>query len=134
MQEKISDLSLGLSPVSRRFLQDWLFRYAYVIKREKMEWKGNLLVKSIINGAFRNKAAMIIIVIMVLAMGILSYFKLPMEFLPEADNPQVTVSVIRPGYDASSMDRLFTGPLEKSLTAIKGKTNAFSSPAMVSLR
>jgi multidrug efflux pump subunit AcrB len=84
-------------------------------------------VKSIINGAFRNKAAMIIIVIMVLGMGILSYTKLPMEFLPEADNPQVTVSVIGPGYDASSMDRSVTGPLEKSLSVIKGKTNTFSS-------
>ncbi|BBI34591.1 efflux RND transporter permease subunit [Cohnella abietis] len=84
-------------------------------------------MKSIINGAFRNKAAMIIIVIMVLAMGVLSYTKLPMEFLPEADNPQVTVSVIGPGYNASSMDRAVTGPLEKSLSAIKGKTNTFSS-------
>ncbi|QJD88084.1 efflux RND transporter permease subunit [Cohnella herbarum] len=70
---------------------------------------------------------MIIIVIMVLGMGILSYTKLPMEFLPEADNPQVTVSVIGPGYDASSMDRSVTGPLEKSLSAIKGKTNVFST-------
>ncbi|WP_256376719.1 efflux RND transporter permease subunit [Cohnella herbarum] len=84
-------------------------------------------MKSFINGAFRNKAAMIIIVIMVLGMGILSYTKLPMEFLPEADNPQVTVSVIGPGYDASSMDRSVTGPLEKSLSAIKGKTNVFST-------
>ena len=49
--------------------------------------KGNGKLKSLINGAFRNKAAMIIIVIMVLAMGVLSYTKLPMEFLPEADNP-----------------------------------------------
>lgn len=84
-------------------------------------------MKSIINGAFRNKAAMIIIVIMVLAMGILSYTKLPMEFLPEADNPQVTVSVIGPGYDASSMERSVTNPLEQALSAIKGKTSAFST-------
>ncbi|WP_233566737.1 efflux RND transporter permease subunit [Cohnella endophytica] len=84
-------------------------------------------MKSLINGAFRNKAAMIIIVIMVLGMGILSYTKLPREFLPEADNPQVTVSVIGPGYDASSMDRSVTGPLEKSLAAIKGKTNVFTN-------
>ncbi|TVY00733.1 efflux RND transporter permease subunit [Cohnella terricola] len=70
---------------------------------------------------------MIIIVIMVLAMGVLSYTKLPMEFLPEADNPQVTVSVIGPGYDASSIDRSVTGPLEKALSGIKGKTNVFSS-------
>ncbi|MFC5467237.1 efflux RND transporter permease subunit [Cohnella suwonensis] len=84
-------------------------------------------MKSLINGAFRNKAAMIVIVVMVLAMGILSYTKLPREFLPEADNPQVTVSVIGPGYDASSMDREVTGPLEQALTSIKGKTNIFST-------
>ncbi len=70
---------------------------------------------------------MIIIVIMVLAMGVLSYTKLPMEFLPEADNPQVTVSVIGPGYDASAMDRAVTGPIEQALAGIKGKTNAFST-------
>jgi multidrug efflux pump subunit AcrB len=84
-------------------------------------------LKYIINGAFRNKAAMIIIVIMVLAMGVLSYTKLPMEFLPEADNPQVTVSVIGPGYDASSMERSVTNPLEQALSGIKGKTNVFST-------
>jgi multidrug efflux pump subunit AcrB len=92
-----------------------------------MGWKGNNELKSIINGAFRNKAAMIIIVIMVLGMGILSYTSLPKEFLPEADNPQVTVSVIGPGYDASSMDTMVRDPLEKALSSIKGKTNTFSS-------
>jgi len=84
-------------------------------------------LKTFIQGAFRNKAAMILIVVMVLAMGVLSYTKLPMEFLPEADNPQVTVSVIGPGYDASSMDRTVTKPLEEALAGIKGKTNVFSS-------
>lgn len=84
-------------------------------------------VKSIISGAFRNKAAMIIVVIMVLGMGILSYTKLPMEFLPEADNPQVTVSVIGPGFDASSMEKSVTNPLEQALSSIKGKTNTFST-------
>jgi len=84
-------------------------------------------LKSLINGAFRNKAAMILIVIMVLAMGVLSYTKLPMEFLPEADNPQVTVSVIGPGYDASAIDRTVTGPIEQALASIKGKTNTFST-------
>lgn len=84
-------------------------------------------MKSIINGAFRNKAAMIIVIIMVLGMGIFSYTKLPMEFLPEADNPQVTVSVIGPGYDASSMERSVTNPMEQALSAIKGKTNTFST-------
>lgn len=84
-------------------------------------------MKVLIQSAFKNKAAVIILVIMVLGMGIFSYFKLPMEFLPEADNPQVTVSVIGPGYDAATMERAVTTPLEQALTGIKGKTNVFST-------
>ncbi|MBB6671103.1 efflux RND transporter permease subunit [Cohnella nanjingensis] len=84
-------------------------------------------MRSFIQGAFRNKAAVIILVVMVLGLGVFSYFKLPMEFLPEADNPQVTVSVIGPGYDAATMERSVTNPLEQSLASIKGKTNTFSS-------
>ncbi|KIL36200.1 multidrug transporter AcrB [Cohnella kolymensis] len=84
-------------------------------------------MKSFIQGAFRNKAAMILLIVMVLGLGVFSYFKLPMEFLPEADNPQITVSVIGPGYDSSSMEQSVTNPLEQSLAAVKGKTNTFST-------
>ncbi|MEQ4485310.1 efflux RND transporter permease subunit [Cohnella silvisoli] len=84
-------------------------------------------MKSIITGAFRNKAAIIICILMVLVMGVFSYTKLPMEFLPEADNPQVTVSVIGPGYDATTMEKSVTDPLEQALVAIKGKTDVFST-------
>lgn len=70
---------------------------------------------------------MVILIVMVLGMGVFSYFKLPMEFLPEADNPQVTVTAIGPGYDASTMERLVTNPLEKAVAAVKGKTNVFST-------
>ncbi|MDB4868029.1 MAG: efflux transporter permease subunit [Cohnella sp.] len=84
-------------------------------------------MKSFIQGAFRNKAAMILLIIMILGMGVFSYFKLPMEFLPEADNPQVTVTVVGPGYDASSMEQSVTNPLEQSVAGVKGKTNVFST-------
>jgi multidrug efflux pump subunit AcrB len=86
-------------------------------------------VKSLISGAFRNKAAIIICILMVLVLGVFSYTKLPMEFLPEADNPQVTVSVIGPGYDATTMEQSVTNPLEQALVVIKGKTNVFSTSA-----
>jgi multidrug efflux pump subunit AcrB len=89
--------------------------------------EGETIVKSFIQGAFRNKAAMILLIVLVLGMGVFSYFKLPMEFLPEADNPQVTVTVVGPGYDASSMEQSVTNPLEQSVTGVKGKTNVFST-------
>ncbi|WP_027091011.1 efflux RND transporter permease subunit [Cohnella thermotolerans] len=84
-------------------------------------------MKPFIQGAFRNKAAIAILVVMVLGLGLFSYLKLPMEFLPEADNPQVTVSVIGQGYDAATMESQVTNPLEQALAGVKGKTNIFST-------
>jgi multidrug efflux pump subunit AcrB len=84
-------------------------------------------VRSFIQNSFSNKAAMIVIIVMVLVLGGISYTLLPREFLPEADNPQVTISVIGPGYDASSMERLVTIPLEQALKSVKGQTNSFST-------
>ena len=66
-------------------------------------------------------------IVLVLIVGAFSYFKLPMEFLPEADNPQVTVTAIGPGYDASSMESLVTDPLEQAVSSVKGRTNTFST-------
>jgi len=84
-------------------------------------------MKWFLDGVFRNKAAISILVIMVLGLGIFSYFKLPMEFMPEMENPTLTVSVVGPGYDAATMESQATNSLEQALTAIKGKTNTFST-------
>ncbi|MFC4808354.1 efflux RND transporter permease subunit [Paenibacillus sp. GCM10023250] len=77
--------------------------------------------------AFNNKAAMKLVVLMALAMGVVSYFRLPMEFLPEADNPMVTVAAIGPGYDAKSMETEVTSKLEDAVQFVKGKTLMTSS-------
>ncbi|MFC5532283.1 efflux RND transporter permease subunit [Cohnella yongneupensis] len=84
-------------------------------------------MKSFIQGSFRNKSAIILLIVLVLGLGIFSYFKLPMEFLPEADNPQVTVSVIGPGFDAATMEQSVTNPLEQAVAGVKGKTATFST-------
>ncbi|CAK4869429.1 unnamed protein product [Aphanomyces euteiches] len=84
-------------------------------------------MKWFIQAVFRNKAAISILVVMVLGLGIFSYFKLPMEFMPETESPQVTVSVIGPGYDAATMEKQVTNLLEQALAAVKGKTNTFST-------
>lgn len=46
--------------------------------------------------SFGNKAAVGLLVVMALVVGGMSYTSLPMEFMPEADNPQVTVTVLGP--------------------------------------
>lgn len=77
--------------------------------------------------SFKNKATVGLLIIMALAAGIMSYFKLPMEFLPAADNPMVTVTSIGPGYDSRSMETGVTTPLENALAAVKGKKDMFST-------
>ncbi|WP_308639007.1 efflux RND transporter permease subunit [Paenibacillus silvisoli] len=84
-------------------------------------------MQSITKWAFNNKAAMKIVVLLALVMGVISYYRLPMEFLPEADNPMVTVAAIGPGYDAKSMETGVTAKLEEALQFVKGKTLMTSS-------
>lgn len=84
-------------------------------------------MRTIIQGAFRNKAVISILIVMVLGLGAFSYWKLPMELMPEADNPQVTVSVIGQGYDAATMESQVTNPLEQAVSGVKGRTNTFST-------
>jgi multidrug efflux pump subunit AcrB len=77
--------------------------------------------------SFTNKAAILFLVVMALAMGVMSYKSLPMEFLPAADNPQVTITTLGQGYDAKSMEKLVTTPIENAVSLVKGKKDMFST-------
>ncbi|MGG1574092.1 efflux RND transporter permease subunit [Fictibacillus sp. NRS-1165] len=81
----------------------------------------------ITNWAFRNKAPVTLLVIIALIIGVVSYFRLPMEFLPEADNPQVSVVTLAQGYDAGSMTDKVTEPVEQAVAGVKGKSSVLSS-------
>lgn len=77
--------------------------------------------------SFGNKGAVGLLVVMALVVGMLSYTSLPMEFMPEADNPQVTVTVLGPGQDAHSMETSVTKPIEAATSVVKGKTEQMST-------
>ncbi|MFD0587970.1 efflux RND transporter permease subunit [Paenibacillus sp. GCM10027627] len=77
--------------------------------------------------SFRNKAAIGLLVVMALVMGAFSYFRLPMEFLPAADQPQVMITAIGQGNSAKSMEEQVTNPLEEAVMYTKGKTSVFST-------
>ncbi|QYR20036.1 efflux RND transporter permease subunit [Paenibacillus sp. sptzw28] len=84
-------------------------------------------MQSITKWAFNNKAAVKLVVLMALVMGAVSYLRLPMEFLPEADNPMVSIAAIGPGYDAKSMETQVTSKLEEAVQFVKGKSGMVSS-------
>lgn len=77
--------------------------------------------------AFANKAAVGLLTVMALVVGIVSYTTLPMEFMPEADNPQVSVMVIGPGQNAGSMESNVTTPIESAFGSLKGKKEILST-------
>ncbi|KKK38834.1 multidrug transporter AcrB [Mesobacillus campisalis] len=77
--------------------------------------------------SFKNKAAVAILSILIMGLGLISYTTMPMEFLPAADQPQVTVVVMGDGSDAETMRESVTEPIESALSGIAGKKNVFST-------
>ncbi len=77
--------------------------------------------------AFKNKAAVSLVTIFILLIGVVSYFKLPMEFLPSADNPQVTIITMGQGTDSKTMETQVTDPIERAVTGVKGKSSIYST-------
>ncbi|MEK4231341.1 efflux RND transporter permease subunit [Solibacillus sp. FSL H8-0538] len=77
--------------------------------------------------SFKNKAAITLVTVLVLLLGIVSYFKLPMEFLPPADQPQVTIIAMGQGVDSNSMEQQVTTPIETAVGSVKGKKDVFST-------
>jgi multidrug efflux pump subunit AcrB len=56
--------------------------------------EGETKTKWLSKWSFGNKAAVGLLVVIPLVVGGMSYASLPIEFMPEADNPQVTVTVL----------------------------------------
>ncbi len=73
--------------------------------------------------ALRNKAALTFAVFASMIFGLFSYTTIPMELMPSADQPYVTISVVGKGMDAVSMDEQVTQPIEKALNGVRGKQN-----------
>ncbi|WP_316571380.1 efflux RND transporter permease subunit [Neobacillus sp. YIM B06451] len=76
--------------------------------------------------ALRNRAAVVFSVIVSMIFGIFSYTTIPMELMPSADQPFITVSTVGNGLDAVTMDEQVTQPIEKAITGIKGKRNVIA--------
>ena len=77
--------------------------------------------------SFSNKAAVSLMTILIIIMGVVSYFRLPMEFLPSADNPQVTIISMGQGTDSKTMESEVTEPIEGAVSGINGKTTVIST-------
>ncbi len=70
--------------------------------------------------AIDNKISVYVLVFIISLFGIMNYYSIPKEQIPEIVIPMITVSTIYPGTSPSDMENLVTRPLEKNLKSISG--------------
>ncbi len=70
--------------------------------------------------AIDNKISVYVLVFIISIYGIISYYTIPKEQMPEIVIPMVIVNSIYPGTSPSDMENLVTRPLEKNLKSISG--------------
>lgn len=70
--------------------------------------------------AIDNKISVYVLVFIIAVFGIISYYTIPKEQIPEIVIPMVNINTIYPGTSPSDMENLVTRPLEKNLKSISG--------------
>ena len=70
--------------------------------------------------AIDNKISVYVLVFIITVFGMLNYFSIPKEQIPEIVIPQIIVSSMYPGTSPLDMENLVTRPLEKNLKSING--------------
>ena len=70
--------------------------------------------------AIDNKISVYVLVFIISVFGILNYYTIPKEQIPEIVIPMVVVNTIYPGTSPSDIENLVTRPLEKNLKSISG--------------
>lgn len=70
--------------------------------------------------AIDNKISVYVLVFIICVFGIINYFTIPKEQIPEIIIPQIIVSSVYPGTSPSDMENLVTRPLEKNIKSISG--------------
>ncbi|MDH7515521.1 MAG: efflux RND transporter permease subunit [Bacteroidota bacterium] len=71
------------------------------------------------NIAVDNRVAVYILILIILVLGLQSYFSLPREAAPDVNIPYVIVSVPYVGISPTDVEGLVTQPLERELKAVK---------------
>ena len=70
--------------------------------------------------ALRRRSVTILVIMIVLVGGILTYNRLPVELFPEIEFPLITVHTFYPSADPETVLREVTEPIEKALMGIDG--------------
>jgi multidrug efflux pump len=70
--------------------------------------------------AIDNKISVYVLVFIISVFGLINYYTIPKEQIPEIVIPMININTIYPGTSPSDMENLVTRPLEKNLKSISG--------------
>jgi multidrug efflux pump subunit AcrB len=70
--------------------------------------------------AIDNKISVYVLVFIIAVFGMINYYTIPKEQIPEIVIPMININSIYPGTSPSDMENLVTRPLEKNLKSISG--------------
>lgn len=73
--------------------------------------------------ALRRRSVTVLLMIMVLAGGLLTYRSLPVELFPEIEFPLITVSAFYPSANPDAVVRDVTAPIERAISGVDGVQN-----------
>jgi multidrug efflux pump subunit AcrB len=70
--------------------------------------------------AIDNKISVYVLVFIIAVFGLINYYTIPKEQIPEIVIPMININTIYPGTSPSDMENLVTRPLEKNLKSMSG--------------
>jgi len=88
--------------------------------KENNDKKKGIKTFPLTNFSVDNRTSVMILGMIIVLFGIISYNTMPKESFPEIVIPQVYVGTIYPGNSPSDIENLITRPIEKELKSVKG--------------
>lgn len=85
------------------------------------------MLNALIRWSLRNRAIVLALSLLILALGLKSGSELPVEVLPDLTKPTVTILTETPGLSPEEVETLVTQPLENSLMGVAGLTRMRST-------
>src|SRR2546429_589316 len=76
------------------------------------------MIARVVNFALHQRFVIIALTVMLVALGIVAFFRLPIEAYPDVGDVKVEVITLWPGHAAEEVERLVTIPLENELNGI----------------
>jgi cobalt-zinc-cadmium resistance protein CzcA len=78
------------------------------------------MIEKIVSLCLRQRAAVLFLLLVVVAVGIISFLRIPIDAFPDVTNVQVEIVSTAPGLSPFEIERFVTYPVEMSMRGLPG--------------